>query len=151
MTNRLPAHTLMTTFLGDRLRHRDITVEHLADLLQPILKCEVQSWIAGWSSPAPSQLTALANALHVDPVELLAGWLIDNAVVEETTIWDAVLGPVASAFPRSDFWDLIAPRKRPDMSAGDPHDERPPSPVSRPDGVRIKKTPPALRKPEGAP
>ena len=151
MTKRLPAHTLMTTFLAYRLRHRRITVENLADLLQPIPEQDVQSWIAGWSSPSPDQLTSLAHALQVDPVEMLAGWLIDNSVVEETAIWDAVLGPVGSTFPRADAWDLIAPRKRPSMSVGDPHDERPPTPVTRPQGMRLRKASSAFRKPDRAP
>jgi hypothetical protein len=126
MTTTLPKHTLMTTFLTARLRERRITVEHLADLLQPLSEATVHSWISGWSSPAPSELSRLAEALHINPVELVAGWLIDKAVVPEAIMRAAVLEPLGSSFPRSDTLDLIAPRKRPSMTVEDPHDEREP-------------------------
>lgn len=138
MTTTLPRHTLMTSFLTARLRERRITVEHLVDLLQPMSEATIRSWMAGWSSPAPRDLSRLAEALDVDPVELVAGWLIDNAIVPEATMRAAVLEPLGSSFPRSDTLELIAPRKRPSMNVEDPHDEREPDRTvrSRAPGLR---------------
>lgn len=127
MSERLPAHTLMFTYLTERLRRRRITADQLADLLRPTPEATVKSWVAGWSSPAPVEISRLAHALQVDPIELAAGWLIDNGLVGEAVIRSALLEPLGSDFPCSTAWDLIAPRKRQDMSVADPHDERVPS------------------------
>jgi len=126
MTDSLPPHTLMTTFLNDRLRERRITVEHLADLLQPIPEQEIRAWVSGSRSPKPTHLTSLAIALQLDPAELVAGWLIDNELVSDPVVRGALLDPIGSKFPSADAWDLVAPRRFPDMTVTDPHDEREP-------------------------
>lgn len=112
----------MTTFLADTLAARQITVEHLADLLAPTSEAVVRSWVDGSSSPAPDDLLPLSIALRLHPVEMIAGWLIDQSPRIEEAIRPIALDSIGSNFPRSTNLALRAPSPRIDMSVGDPHD-----------------------------
>jgi len=155
MSEILPPHTLMVTYLDAVIWERKVTLEHLADLMSPVPEATVRSWAAGWSTPSVSELIPLSAALHISPVELTAAWLIDNHPELEPTLRRAVLDPIGSTFPKSDEYALRAPRPRsamPDFSVGDPHDERP-GVVARavPERARVLKRSAAARKREGAP
>jgi transcriptional regulator with XRE-family HTH domain len=152
MTEALPPHTLMVTFLHDAIRRRRISVEQLADLLDSKPVRIVRSWMEGGSSPSPRDLVRLAEVLQVSPVELTAGWLADRHPELEPVMRAEILDPLESRFPQSSDYDLIAPRKRPttwpDLSVPDPHDEREPgAPASAREGVVVLKTSVAARKP----
>lgn len=130
MTSRLPDHTLMVTFLHDALKAREITIEHLADLLAPTEEDTIRSWFDGRSSPVVSDLLSLAEALRVSPVELTCGWFIDQMPVMEHTVRKIALDPLESRFPKSTDLDLRASAPRCDMSVKDPFDAREPgSPI----------------------
>lgn len=120
---RLPAHALLVTYLTDALSARHITVEHLADLLAPIPEVKVRSWIVGTAAPEPDDLLPLALALHIHPVELIAGWMIDQAPEIERAVRHFTLDSLGSSFPRSSDLALRAPRSMPNMKVPDPHDE----------------------------
>ena len=126
MSRQLPAHALMVTFLSDALSRRRITIEHLADLLAPIPERTIKSWLSGWKLPSLNDLVPLATALHVHPVEMIAGWMIEQSPDLESAIRARLLDPLRSTFPRTIDLDLRAPRPRMDMNVGDPHDERAP-------------------------
>jgi hypothetical protein len=132
MTSRLPTHTLMVTFVHDALKAREITIEHLADLLAPTEENTIRSWFDGRSAPVVSDLLPLAEALRMSPVELTAGWLIDRCPDLEPRLRVQVLEPLRSNFPASTDLTLRAPRPRIDMNVGDPHDEREPAPLAPP-------------------
>ncbi len=139
MTTRLPQRTLMVAFLNRAMTSRKITIEHLADLLQPIPEITVQSWLAGSSSPSPDDLLPLAIALRVNPVELTGGWLIDHNPGLEDEIVRRLLGPLESSFPKIADDSLIAPRPVCDFTVIDPHDEREPSLARLSDGGRVRR------------
>lgn len=122
MSRHLLPRTLMTTFLADALSARRITIEHLADLLAPIPEAVVRSWVEGSASPTPDDLLPLATALRLHPVEMVAGWMIDQSPDIEETIRPFTLDAVGSCFPRHTDLALRAPRPRVDMNVGDPHD-----------------------------
>lgn len=122
MTTRLPRHTLMVTYLYDALRARGITIEQLADHLAPTTEDTIRSWFDGRSAPVVSDLAALADALHLSPVELTCGWLIDQLPTFEQNIREITLDPLSSDFPRSIDLDLRAPIPARDMSVEDPFD-----------------------------
>jgi hypothetical protein len=155
MSETLPPHTLMVTYLDDVIWKRKVTLEHLADLMCPVPEATVRSWAAGWSTPSVAELIPLAAALHITPVEMTAAWLIDNNPELESALRNAVLEPLGSSFPKSDHYALRAPRPRtamPDLTVGDPHDER--YPVVRefvPGRARVLKRSAAVRKREGEP
>lgn len=127
MPQSLPAHTLMVSFLSNALSKRGITAKHLADLLSPIPEATIKSWLAGRSSPAINDLVPLAAALHVHPVEMIAGWMIDSSPSLERPVRSLTLDPMRSDFPRSTDLNLRAPKPRLDMNVGDPHDEHAPT------------------------
>ena len=152
MTEPLPPRTFMVTFLHNAIRDRRITVEHLADLLQPTAQRTIRAWVDGAAAPSAGDLMPLATALRTCPVELTAGWLVDQHPELEAMIRADILDPLESRFPRSSDYDLMAPRKRPDMAVMDPHDEREPTgakPV--PDGTVVRMRSAAARKPQGTP
>lgn len=155
MSEKLPPHTLMVTYLDDLIWKRKVTPEHLADLMAPTPEATIRSWIAGWSTPSASDLMPLAAALHISPVEVTAAWLIDNNPELEGTLRAAVLDPLRSTFPKSDDYALRAPRPRSamrDFTVVDPHDEH--SPVVRSfvlDEPIVLKQSSAARKREEAP
>lgn len=97
MSETLPPHTLMVTYIDDLIWKRKVTLEHLADLLSPIPEHTVRSWAAGWSTPSVADLGPLAAALHISPVEMTAAWLIDNHPELEATLRESVLEPLGSA------------------------------------------------------
>lgn len=127
MTIRPPQNTLFATFLHDALGRRGSTIEHLADLLSPVPEREIRTWFDGQSVPACVDLESLAGALHVNAVELTAGWMIALRPALEAEVRALVLDPTGSSFPHSTDLHLRAARPRMDMNVGDPHDERPPS------------------------
>jgi hypothetical protein len=152
MTGRLPPRTFMVTFLHNAIRDRRITVEHLADLLDPTPERTIRAWLDGTAAPSAGDLMPLATALRISPVELTAGWLVDQRPELERMIRADLLDPLDSRFPRSSDYDLIALRERPDMTVMDPHDEREPTrakPAS--DGAVVRKRSAAARKPQGTP
>lgn len=123
MTNRLPPHTLMVTFLHDRLNKRQLSLPDLVELLEPISEKRIQDWFKGHASPEPSELVSLAEALHVSPVELTCGWLIDRLPIFERHIREITLDPMASRFPRSADLDLRAPAPSRNMTVEDLFDD----------------------------
>lgn len=123
MSRQLPAHALMVTFLSDALSRRRITIEHLADLLAPTPEASIRAWFDGSASPSPDDLIPLATGLHLHPVEVMAGWMIDQAPEIERAIRPSTLDLIGSSFPRSTDLALRAPRAVPDMKVPDPHDE----------------------------
>lgn len=139
MSEKLPPHTLMVTYLDSLIWKRKITFQHLADLMDPVPESTVEAWLAGWSAPALEDITALAAALHVSPAEMTAAWLIDQNPDLDAGVRRAILDPLGSLFPKSEDDILRAPRPRsamPDFSVGDPHDERTPSRSIRSGKVR---------------
>lgn len=126
MSRHLPAHALMVTFLSEALSRRKITLEHLADLMAPTPEDLIRSWFDGSESPSPDHLVPLATALELHPVEMIAGWMIDQAPEIERAVRTLALGPIGSRFPRTTDLDLRAPRPMPSMKVPDPHDEREP-------------------------
>jgi transcriptional regulator with XRE-family HTH domain len=116
----------MVTFLHDALRARGITIEQLADHLQPTPEETIRTWFTGSGAPSIHDLPALANALHISPVELICGWLIDQLPTFERNIREITLDPLSSDFPRSSDLDLRAPTPARDMSVEDPFDARVP-------------------------
>ena len=150
MTERLPPRTFMVTFLHNAIRDRRITVDHLADLLDPTPERDIRAWVDGTAAPSAGDLMPLATALRISPVELTAGWLVDQHPELERMIRADILDPLESRFPRSSDYDLMAPRRRSDMMVMDPHDEREPTgatPVS--DGTVVRMRSAAARKPQG--
>lgn len=148
MTSRLPTHTLMVTFLHDALKSREITIEHLADLMAPIEENTIRSWFDGRSAPVVSDLLPLAEALRVSPVELTCGWIVDQVPVMEDTVRKIALDPLVSRFPKSSDLHLRAPVLRPIMKVEDPFDARlPGSPIERSIPGRVRKAAPGSRKP----
>lgn len=145
----------MVTYIDDLIWKRKVTLEHLADLLSPIPEPTVRSWAAGWSTPSVADIVPLADALHISPVEMTAAWLIDNNPELEAALWETVLEPLGSRFPKSDDYTLRAPRPRsamPDFSVGDPHDAPRPTVLSfAHDGGRVLKRSAAAKKREGVP
>lgn len=122
MSRHALPRSLMMTFLADALSARRITVEHLADLLAPTPEAVVRSWIEGSASPTHEDLLPLAKALRLHPVEIFAGWMIDQSPNIEETVRPFTLDAVGSRFPRQTDLALRAPRLRSDMNVGDPHD-----------------------------
>ena len=149
MTSRLPTHTLMVTFLHDALKAREITIEHLSDLLAPTEENTIRSWFDGRSAPVVSDLLPLAEALRMSPVELTCGWIVDQMPVMEDMVRKIALDPLESRFPKSSDLHLRAPAPRPSMNVEDPHDERTPSANKRYDqestGPRLRKQATHLR------
>jgi len=147
MTSRLPTHTLMVTFLHDALKSREITIEHLADLMAPIEQNTIRLWFDGRSAPVVSDLLPLAEALRVSPVELTCGWIVDQMPMMEDTVRTITLDPLESRFPKSSDLDLRAPAPQPEMSVEDPFDARVPgSPIERSVPGRVRKAAPGSRK-----
>lgn len=147
MTSRLPTHTLMVTFLHDALKAREITIEHLADLLAPTDENTIRAWFDGRSAPVVSDLLPLAEALRISPIELTCGWIVDQMPVMEDMIRKIALDPLDSRFPRSSDLHLRAPVLRPSMKVEDPFDARVPgSPIERSVPGRIRKAAPGSRK-----
>jgi hypothetical protein len=147
MNSRLPNRTLMVTFLHDALKAREITIEHLADLLAPTEEDTIRSWFDGRSSPVVSDLLPLAEALRVSPVELTCGWIVDQIPVMEHTVRKIALDPLESGFPKSTDLDLRASAPRRDMSVEDPFDARVPgSPIERSVPGRVRKAAPGSRR-----
>ena len=105
---------LFTTWLHDLMTARKINADDLRRTLNYQTAISVQSWLNGWSRPPLWLLPALAKALRADPVEMMAGWVIDQLPEMEEILRDEVLTPRGSKFPRSD--DLLlrdpVPRKR---------------------------------------
>lgn len=124
MPTPLPERALLTTFLSDILSRRRMDIDHLADLLAPIPARSVRAWIEGGASPPAEQLTPLANALGLDPVELTVGWMIDRAPEVESVVRPFSLDQLGSDFPRSTDLILRAPRIDRNFKVIDPHDER---------------------------
>lgn len=122
MSRHPPAHALMVTFLSDALSRRRITIEHLADLLTPTPEASIRAWFDGSASPSPDDLIPLATGLHLHPVEVVAGWMIDQAPEIERTIRPFTLDALRSNFPRQTDLALRAPRRGADTNVGDPHD-----------------------------
>jgi hypothetical protein len=140
MTFRLPDHTLMVTFLHDALKAREITIEHLADLLAPTEEATIRSWFDGPSSPMVSDLLPLAEALRVSPVELTCGWIVDQMPLMEQTVRKIALDPLESRFPKSSDLHLRSPVSRPSTKVEDPFDARVPgSPIERSVPGRVRK------------
>jgi hypothetical protein len=147
MNSRLPTHTLMVTFLHDALKAREITIEHLADLLAPIEEGTIRSWFDGRSAPVVSDLLPLAEALRVSPVELTCGWIVDQMPLMEQTVRKIALDPLESRFPKSSDLDLRAPALRLSSNVEDPFDVRVPgSPIERSVPGRVRKAAPGSRK-----
>lgn len=69
---------LFTTRLHDLMTARKITADDLRRTLNYQTAMSVQSWLNGWSRPPLWLLPALAKALKADPVEMMAGWVIDQ-------------------------------------------------------------------------
>lgn len=121
MTTRLQ-NTLFATFLHDALATRGITIEHLADLLSPVPENDIRGWFDGHSIPARTDLETLGEALRIDTVELIAGWMIAQRPAIEGDIRSLVLDPLGSGYPRTTDLHLRASRPRTNMNVGDPHD-----------------------------
>ena len=132
MSRHLPARTLMVTFLTDALSRRRITIEHLADLLAPTPEVTIRAWFNGSASPSPDDLMPLATGLDLHPVEVIAGWMIDQAPEIERAIRPFALDLIGSSFPRSTDLALRAPRAATDMKVPDPHDEHEPGTIVMP-------------------
>ena len=103
---------LFTTYLHDKMTEHKISADHLQHELNFRTSIYVQSWLNGWSRPDLQQLPTLATVLKADPVEMIAGWVIDQMPELEETLWAEVLQPRGSKFPRSDDLALRAPRLR---------------------------------------
>jgi transcriptional regulator with XRE-family HTH domain len=140
MTQRLPPHTLMVTFLHDRLKKRGITLRELITLLDPIPERRIENWFKGHDTPRPTELEPLAAALEVSPVELTCGWLIDLSPRLEGIIRQHALDRMPSRFPRSVGDDLRAPAPWPRMDVGDPFDAREPGSHLQADAPVMERT-----------
>jgi transcriptional regulator with XRE-family HTH domain len=148
MTNRLPPHTLMVTFLHDRLKKRGLSLQDLVELLDPIPEKRIQDWFKGHAAPEPTELMPLAEALQVSPVELTCGWLIDQAPHLESLVRQLALDRMPSRFPRSDADDLRAPSPRPSLDVEDPFDARVPgTPIAPSEHGPVRKAAPGSGKP----
>lgn len=105
-------YVLFHTYLHDRMTAQKISADHIQHELNYHSIVPIQSWLNGWSRPQLEELPALANLLKADPVEMIAGWVIDQLPEMEETLWVEVLEARRSRFPRSDDLALRAPRPR---------------------------------------
>jgi len=105
-------YVLFHTYLHDKMTAHKISADHLQHELNYRTSIYVQSWLNGWSRPDLHELPALAAVLKADPVEMIAGWVIDQLPEMEETLWSEVLQPRGSTFPRSDDLALRAPRPK---------------------------------------
>ncbi|HEY4075701.1 MAG TPA: hypothetical protein VGM26_02090 [Rhizomicrobium sp.] len=103
---------LFTTWLHDLMTARKISADHLQHELNYRTSMRVRSWLDGHSRPDLLQLPALAKVLKADPVEMIAGWILDQMPEMEETLWAEMLQPRGSTFPRSDDLALRAPKPR---------------------------------------
>lgn len=101
---------LFTTYLHDLMTAQKVSEDHLVHELNYKTNLYVRSWLNGWSRPHLEELPALAAVLKADPVEMVAGWVIDQMPELEATLRDEVLHPRGSRFPRSDDLALRAPK-----------------------------------------
>ncbi|MNU65380.1 hypothetical protein D3C71_546710 [compost metagenome] len=143
-------HLLLSNFLQDIVSARRITPEHIAGELDHSNTAQVEAWLAGWSAPRVDELADVARVLHVNPVVMTAGWLVDQHPGMEGALRASVFDVIQRDFPRSDDDVLRAVRKRPDMNVGDPHDEVETPALSTPHTTRkVLKVSPAARMREG--
>lgn len=143
-------HLLLSNFLQDIVSARRITPARIACELDHSSTVRVEAWLAGWSAPRVEELADVARVLHVNPVVMTAGWLVDQHPDMEGVLRAGVFDVIGRDFPRSDDDVLRAVRKRPDMSVCDPHDEVEHAVLSEPCLARkVLKVSPAARMREG--
>jgi hypothetical protein len=95
-------HLLLSNFLQDIVSARRITPEHIACELDHSNTTRVESWLAGWSAPRVDELADVARVLHVNPVVMTVGWLVDQHPDMERVLRAGVFDVIGRDFPRSD-------------------------------------------------
>jgi hypothetical protein len=105
-------HVLFSNYLHDLMSARKVSADHVQHELNYRTAIYIRSWLDGHSRPQLCELPALATVLKADPVEMIAGWVIDSLPEMEETLWAEVLQPRGSTFPRSDDLALRAPKPR---------------------------------------
>jgi hypothetical protein len=101
---------LFATWLNDLMNARKISADQLQYDLNYKTSMYVRAWLDGRSRPQLCELPALAKLFNVDPVEMIAGWVIDQVPEMEKQFRTEILAPRGSTFPRSDDLALRAPR-----------------------------------------
>lgn len=119
---------LFATYLHNAMQAHRLTTDELEFELDRTPKSTIRSWLNGWARPRQSDLPKIAQALRRDLAEVSVGWLIDQDPSLHAPLYEDVLKPRNSPFPRPDDLAVraVTSRDREPMSLEDPHDaERP--------------------------
>lgn len=103
-------HPLFSYFLYEAVLARHVKPVELADMLgyrQPYI---VKQWLEGESLPPLRELAPIADAMDMDPVEMVAIWIIDQCPALEAILWAEVLWLRWSKAPKWDNPQIHEPR-----------------------------------------
>jgi hypothetical protein len=77
-----------------------VSAQMLSDHLGYKYPLVVRGWLEGVGRPSIGQLKRIADFLDADLIELMMGWMIEQAPELEEVAWAEVLSPRGSKFPR---------------------------------------------------
>ncbi|WP_081650966.1 helix-turn-helix domain-containing protein [Brevundimonas naejangsanensis] len=114
---------LFSNYVRQSLKAKKLSVSELSSYLGHSNPRQVQSWEDGHALPSVDMWQEVAEGLGVNPVELMAGCLIEMHPEMEGFLRATVLNPLGSSYPDRNDDFLVATKLRPRFDVADPHDE----------------------------
>ena len=103
-------HALFSFHLHQALLMKHVKPGELASKLGYSQPHIVKGWLEGESLPPITELYPIADALEMDPVEMIAIWTIDQCPELEPVLWAEVLWVRYSKAPRWNDPMIAGPR-----------------------------------------
>ena len=138
-------HLLFSNYIRNALNAKRWSVSDLSIYLGHSTPRQAQSWVDGHSLPSVNTWVTVAEGLGVDPIELMAGCLMETRPDMEDFLRAAVLNPLGSSYPVHGDDYLVATKPYPRFDVGDPHDEPRPEPEPERPAPAVRKRSAAAR------
>jgi hypothetical protein len=103
-------HPLFSFYLHQSLLSKGLKPVDVANTLGYRKPHIMKAWLEGDSLPLLSELVPIADAIDIDPVEMVAIWIIDQCPALEPVLWAEVLWLRWSKAPKLDDPLIHEPR-----------------------------------------